>query len=128
MKDETIKDFIKEERIIDAYTLYILNAFTNPRMKTPESVKISTNINNAEEKESAETFIINNFVTTKDNKDRMHTQEIAEILMDNEFKITIVETGRLLNRMQIGKYNAKCNVKDKGIKGGFDFIKFIPKD
>lgn len=128
LKDETIKDFIKEERIVDAYTLYILNAFTNPRMATPESVKVSTNINNGEEKESVETFIINNFVTTKDNKDRMHTQEIAEILMDNEFKITIVETGRLLNRMQIGKYNAKCNVKDKGIKGGFDFIKFIPKD
>lgn len=128
LKDETIKDFIKEERIVDAYTLYILNAFTNPRMATPESVKVSTNINNGEEKESVETFIINNFVTTKDNKDRMHTQEIADILMDNEFKITIVETGRLLNRMQIGKYNTKCNVKDKGIKGGFDFIKFIPKD
>ena len=128
MKDETIKDFIKEERIIDAYTLYILNAFTNPRMKTPESVKVSTNINNGEEKESVETFIINNFVTTKNNKDRMHTQEIADILMEQGYTITIVETGRLLNRMQIGKYNSKCNVKDKGIKGGFDFIKFIPKD
>ena len=50
LKDETIKDFIKEERIVDAYTLYILNAFTNPRMATSESVKNSTNINNGEEK------------------------------------------------------------------------------
>lgn len=128
LKDDTIKDFIKEERIVDAYTLYILDAFTNPRMATPESVKVSTNINNGEEKESVETFIINNFVTTKNNKDRMHTQEIADILMEQGHTINIIETGRLVNRMQIGKYNAKCNVKDKGIKGGFDFIKFIPKD
>ena len=28
LKDDTIKDFIKEDRIIDAYTLYILNTST----------------------------------------------------------------------------------------------------
>lgn len=128
LRDNTIKDFIKEERIIDAYTLYILNAFTNPRMKTPESVKISTNINNGEETESVENFIINNFMNTDSNKDRMHTQEIADILRDNEYNITVVETGRLLNRIQIGKYNSKCNVKNKGIKGGFDFIKYVPNN
>ena len=108
----------------------MLNAFTYPRMKTPEIVKISTNINNAEEKENVETFIINHFVTTKDNKDGMHTQEIADILMEQGHTITIVETGRLLEGMQIGKYkyNSKCNVKDKGIKGGFDHVEYIPKN
>ena len=40
LRDDTIKDFIKEDRNIDAYTLYILNAFTNPRMKVPDSIKI----------------------------------------------------------------------------------------
>ena len=39
-KDDTIKEFIKEDIIIDDYTLYILNAFTNPRMNVPESIKI----------------------------------------------------------------------------------------
>ena len=29
LKDDNIKDFIKEDRIIDAYTLYILNAQTH---------------------------------------------------------------------------------------------------
>jgi len=42
LKDDNIKEFIKQDRIIDAYTLYILNAFTNPRMKTPENIKFST--------------------------------------------------------------------------------------
>ncbi len=35
------REKIKEDRIIDAYTLYILNAFTNPGMNIPESIKKS---------------------------------------------------------------------------------------
>ena len=64
-------------------------------------------------------------MTTQDNKDRMHTQDIADILLDNGNKITVVETGRLFNRMHIGKYDAKYNTKDRGIKGGSDYIKYI---
>lgn len=126
LKDETIKEFIKEERILDAYTLYILNAFSNPRMETPDAVKISTSINNGEEKMSVETFIINNFITTTDSKDRLHTDDIAEILNENGYKLTVVETGRLINRTQIGKFNKMCNI-DKVRKGGFDYIKYNPK-
>jgi hypothetical protein len=48
LKNDTIKDFIKEDGMIDADTLYVLNAFTNPRMKAPESVKNSSEIDNGE--------------------------------------------------------------------------------
>jgi hypothetical protein len=58
LKDDNIKEFIKQDRIIDAYTLYILNAFTNPRMNTPQIIKNSTEINNGEKELSAEQFII----------------------------------------------------------------------
>ena len=124
LRDDNIKDFIKEERIIDAYTLYILNAFTNPRMDTPESVKISTSINNGEIEITAETFILRNFITTTDNKDRLHTEDIKEILNEKGYKIDKVEVGRLVNRTGIGKYNDKCNI-NKVRKGGFEFIKYI---
>ena len=124
LKDENIKDFIQEERIIDAYTLYILNAFTNPRMKTPECIKNSTELNNEEKQMTDEQFVMHKFITTNDDKDRLHTETIKEILNDNGFKISVVETGRLINRVGLGKYDNQLSV-NKVRKGGFKFIKYV---
>ena len=124
LKDDTIKDFIKEDRIIDAYTLYILNAFTNPRMNVPESIKNSTEINNGEVQITVEQFIVNNFINSSNNKDRLHTEKICEILNEKGYKCNAVEAGRLINRIGIGKYNSKCNI-DKCRKGGFENIKYM---
>ncbi len=95
-KDDTIKDFIKEDKIIDAYTLYILNAFTNPRMNTPNSIKHSTEINNGEVQITVDQFIVNNFVNSNDGKDRLHTDRIYGILNENGYKCSVVEAGRLI--------------------------------
>ena len=124
LKDDTIKDFIKQDRIIDAYTLYILNSFTDPRMNTPQSIKDSTEINNGESKVTVEQFIINNFKNSDDNKDRLHLDSINEILSENGYKNTNTEINKLFNRVCIGKYNKMCNI-DKVRKTGFDNIKFI---
>ena len=124
LKDDNIKNFIKQDRIIDAYTLYILNSFTNPRMNTPENIKISTEINNGENEMSVEQFIIKNFQNTDNNKDRLHTDTITEILNVNGYKINTIETGKLMNRIGIGKYNSKCNI-DKLRNRGYDYIKCI---
>ena len=123
LKDDNIKEFIKQDKIIDAYTLYILNAFTNPRMETPKNIKNSTEINNEEKEISVETFIINNFVNTNDSKDRLHTETITDILNSKGYKVNSVEAGRLLNRVGIGKYNNKCNI-DKNRKRGYEYIKY----
>jgi len=127
LKDDNIKEFIRQDRIIDAYTLYILNAFTNPRMNTPENIKISTEINSGEKELSVEQFIIANFKKTDDDKDRLHTETIADILKLNGYMINTIETGKLMNRIGIGKYNSKCNV-DKIRKGGYDYIKCIAEN
>ena len=124
LKDDTIKDFIKQDRIIDAYTLYILNSFTDPRMNTPQTIKDSTEINNGESKVTVEQFIINNFKNSDDNKDRLHLDSINEILSENGYKNTNTEINKLFNRVSIGKYNKMCNI-DKVRKTGFDNIKFI---
>ena len=123
LKDDTIKEFIKEDRIIDAYTLYILNAFTNPRMNTPENIKNSTEINNGEKEISVETFILNNFINTTDSKDRLHIDTITDILKNKGYKVNIIETGKLMNRVGIGKYNKMCNI-DKCRKSGYEYIKY----
>jgi hypothetical protein len=127
LKDEDIKQFIKEDRIIDAYTLYILNAFSNPRMTTPQSVKNSTEIGNGEKEMTDEQFIIKNFITTNDDKDRLHTETIKNILNDKGYNVNLIETGRMINRIGLGKYNSKCNV-NKERKGGYDYIKYIGKN
>jgi hypothetical protein len=124
LKDDNIKDFIKQDRIIDAYTLYILNAFTNPRMITPQVIKNSTEINNGEVEMTVEQFIITNFKNSDDGKDRLHTEDIADILKVKGYKVDKIEAGRLMNRVGIGKYNDKCNI-NKCRKGGYDFIKYI---
>jgi len=41
--------------------------------------------------------------------------------------INTIETGKLINRIGIGKYNSKCNIKGTK-KGGFDCIKFVRED
>ena len=76
LKDDNIKMFIKEDRIIDAYTLYILNAFANPRMNTPQNIKNSTEINYGEIIITVEQFILNNFKNSNDGKDRLHIETI----------------------------------------------------
>jgi hypothetical protein len=37
--------------------------------------------------------------------------------------MSVVETGRLMNRIGIGKYNEECNIYKRRNKG-FDFIKY----
>ena len=120
LKDDNIKDFIKQDRIIDAYTLYILNLFTNPRINTPEVIKNSTEINNGEVKLSPEQFIIANFKNSENGKDRLHTEDIADILKNKGYKVDKIEVGRLLNRIGIGKYNKMCNI-DKCRKAGYEY-------
>jgi hypothetical protein len=46
LEDEIIINFIEEDIICDAFTQYILNNFTNPRMKTQEVFKNSNEISN----------------------------------------------------------------------------------
>ena len=92
-------------------------------MNTPENIKNSTEINNGEKGTSVENFIIKQFLTTNNIKDRLHTQTICEILNENGYKISVVETGKLFNRIGIGKYNNKCNI-DSCRKGGYEYIKY----
>ena len=96
-------------------------------MNTPENVKISTEINNGEKEFSVEQFIIANFQKTNNDKDRLHTETITDILKLNGYMIKTIETGKLMNRIGIGKYNSKCNV-DKIRKGGYDYIKCIAEN
>ena len=57
--NDNIKDFIQQDRIIDACILYILNAYSNPKKK--RKILNSTEINNEESELSVEKNIIEKF-------------------------------------------------------------------
>jgi hypothetical protein len=96
-------------------------------MNTPQSIKNSTEINYGEVQITVEQFIVNNFINSNDGKDRLHSDIICEILNENGYKCSVVEAGRLINRIGIGIYNSKCNIDKckKKKKGGCDFIKYV---
>lgn len=123
LKDDTIKQLIKEPRIIDAYTLYILKHFNNIRMPTPKSIKISTEVNKIDEPITKEQFVINNFITTNNIDDKIHTTTITEILNDNGYNISQIDTGRLINRIGLGKHNKHTEI-NKVRKNGYEYIKY----
>lgn len=124
LKDDNIKTLINEDRIINAYIHYIIDGFTLERQKTPEVIKNSTLIGETDDKLKVEDFIIKKFKNSDDDKDRLHTEDIHEILKDNGYKISLVETGRMFNSIGIGKFNKNTNI-DKVRKGGFLNVKYI---
>ena len=69
-------------------------------------------------------FIKDNFITTDEKKDRLHTETICDILNEKGFKLNIIHIGRIFNEMQVGKYTNKCYI-DKVKRGGFEYIKYI---
>ena len=69
-------------------------------------------------------FIKSFFITTEDKNDKLHTETISKILMENAFLINPIHTGRIFNQMNIGKYNKHCNI-NKSIKCGFEYIKYL---
>jgi len=70
-----------------------------------------------------EQFIKDNFITTDDKNDRLHTEFICDILNKKGFKLNKIHIGRLFNEMELGKYTNKCYI-DKVRKGGFEYIKY----
>jgi hypothetical protein len=61
---------------------------------------------------------VNQTLTIDDAKD------IIDILDNNGYNVNIIECGRLISRIGIGKYNEKCNINSIR-KKGYDCIKFI---
>jgi hypothetical protein len=70
-------------------------------------------------------FIKSSFITTENANDKLHTETISKILIENGFLINPIQTGRIFNQMNIGKYNKKCNI-NKSVKSGFEYIKYNP--
>lgn len=119
LKKENIKDMIKDDKIIDAFTLYILDHYAN-NMTMPESVKVSCKDLNKGKTLNLEDVILNIFRHSPDSNDKLLTADINKHIVDNGFEDTInsKKLSETLNKCSIGvKALNNISVNDRRGKG-----------
>jgi hypothetical protein len=124
LRDDNIKDLVNEDRIINAYIHYIIDAYNDYVPIVPEEIKISTEINNKPTDISVEQYVFKNFKTTNEKNDKLHIDNIREILNDNGFDVGNKIT-TLFTKLQIGIYDKNITI-DKIKKAGFKNIVYTP--
>ncbi len=124
--DDSIKEFILEDRIIDAYIWYIINNFDKSKKSPPQSIINNKQMEKEEEVMTLNDYLLANYETTNNKDDKLHTATIKDdICMLDMFKdVSGVEIGKALNRLKIGIYNDKLSIKSVK-KGGFSNIRKI---
>jgi hypothetical protein len=124
LRDDNIKDLVNEDRIINAYIHYIIDAYNDYVPIVPEEIKISTEINNKPTDISVEQYVFKNFKTTNEKNDKLHIDNIREILNDNGFDVGNKIT-TLFTKLQIGIYDKNITI-EKIKKAGFKNIIYTP--
>ena len=124
LKDDNLKRFCVEERIIDAFTILVFDAFTIIRKKPPRCVVLSKELDQEDIKMPIERYIATHFINSTEKNDAFHTSTIHLLLTNADYKIEPNKVSQILNQLQIGKYNAQMTL-DR-VKGrGFQYLKYI---
>ena len=68
-------------------------------------------------------FILENFETTRNIKDRLHTQDILDILSKKEFQYNNDDMAKIFKSLEIGKHRSSCVINSKN-RAGYYFIRY----
>jgi hypothetical protein len=90
----------------------------------PDEIKVSTETNNKPPDMSVEQFIFKNFRNTDDKNDKIHIEDLREILNNNGFDVGNKIT-TLFSKLQIGTHNKNITI-DRVKKQGFSNIIYTP--
>jgi hypothetical protein len=129
LKNDNVKSMIQENSIIDAFTLYVLEHYTD-YMEMPESVKMSCNVLNEDRPLTLEQTILKYFRYSANVKDKLYTndiiQKIAVCGYDTQFHARDVAS--ILLKCGIGTQSKNGNIRIDGIeKKGYSNIIYIEK-
>lgn len=129
LRDESIKNYIKDNDSIDAFTWWILNAYDD-KLPIPQSIKeISDCINKDNVKLSIDDFVLKYFKTIKNRDCKLSIKQIKDILDENDYIIVSTQQiNRVLQRYNIGIYDCKHTKFDDGSTTGYKYISFIKND
>ena len=125
IKDDNIKDLVRENRIINAYIWYIINEFDMIRRKPPQSILNNKDIEKEEDKKTLDQYLLDTYITTDNSNDKLHTSTIFEDVNSyDSFNGTSAElVAKSLIRLKIGKYYPDKITINKERKRGFINIK-----
>ena len=125
LKDDTIKDYIRERDSIDAFTWWILNSYDD-KLPIPQSIKETNDcINKDSIKLSIDNFILKYFKTVKQRDCKLSVKQIKEILEDNDFNcVSTQQLNRIFKRYDIGIYDRKNTKFDDGSLTGYTNVSF----
>jgi hypothetical protein len=79
-----------------------------------------------EKYEELRQFFSNNFETTTNMKDRLHTRDIINIAHDNKFLFSDCKIAEVFKLLNIGEHRSKCNINRK-VQTGYYNVVYIPK-
>jgi hypothetical protein len=121
MKNNTIEDDIRNSDMIDAFTLIILDAFEEKRIKTPAVVMDDTAISKENGGQNIDEFLAYNFTTIQSKEEiyKWHMSEIKDLLKLHKYKIGISSIIQKFKTLRLGEYDAKSIVKNDKKSSGF---------
>ena len=73
--------------------------------------------------EAMRQFILDNFETTTNINDRLHTKDIIDILANNKFLFSTCKMAEVFKNTNLGTHRSKCNIKSN-IKTGYYFLRY----
>ena len=76
-----------------------------------------------EKYEPLKDFLFANFETTTNIKDRLHTQDIVDIVCDNEMKYSGHIIAQVFKSMDLGEHKKRCSINKK-IHSGYYYIRY----
>ena len=127
LKDDNIKTIIQQDNIIDAFTIYLLDHYESI-MKTPESIKLSTQDIKYDIPLSLEEIILKHFRYSNDNNEKLFTNEILDYISDIGFQFPInpKELSSIIIKTGIGCRNVSGKIFKNGKQlHGYSNIVFI---
>ena len=69
-------------------------------------------------------FFLENFETTSNINDRLHTRDIINISYNNKFLFSDCKIAEVFKTLNLGEYRSKCNINKK-VYSGYYFLKLI---
>ncbi len=66
-------------------------------------------------------FIRENFMQTTNKKDRLHTQDILDILSNKKFLFSTSNTAKVFKSMKLGEHTNNCYINSKS-KAGYYYL------
>ena len=131
LKDDNIKNFIQQNDIIDAFTIYVLNHFQD-EMKVPECVKLSTQDIKYDIPLTLEEVVLKHFRYSKDPNDKLFTNEIIDFILEAgyEYSVNQKELSTIIIKTGVGYKNSCGKIKknNKQLHGYSNILFVAPVD